>query len=248
MKRINILHITDFHFGSQSDVTSGKSKREIVGGDFVEEIKDFDIRNRFLVFMRRQALTDPIDVIAFTGDLGMGAKTNTIVLGIEYLDQLAKDIGVSPSHVLLSPGNHDLDRKSSDDKELDEFCRLCQEKSFSFAGRNNPGVVNDLGPSIVVVNSCLGGTQHALYGGLSKKYWALAKKSMKKLENEYESEIINDTDAKESEYQFQCMDIPALGYDQIDKIADELAKSSGNCIILFSISTQLILYANLTQC
>ena len=128
MKRINILHLTDFHFGLSSDGSSGESSKKVLGPDFVNEIRDYNIRNRFLVFIRRQALNNPIHVIAFTGDLGLGTTKDTLVLGVEYLEQLAKGINVSPEHVIVSPGNHDLDRMASDDNELDEFSSLCQKK------------------------------------------------------------------------------------------------------------------------
>lgn len=232
MKRINILHITDFHFGFSSDVFSKETSKKVPGPDFVNEIKDHDIRNRFMVYIRRIAMNNPIDVIAFTGDLGLGTKKDTLLFGIEYLEQLANDLGISPEHVLVSPGNHDLDRTASDDTELDEFCNLCQKKRFSFASRNEPAVVDKLGLLMIAMNSCLGGTQHALYGGLSEEYWKAARDYVRELERKYETEKLVDKIQEELHYQFQCMDIPALGYKQIDTIADALANSSGNCAIV----------------
>ena len=232
IKRINILHLTDFHFGISSDVLSGNLSKEVLAPDFTNEIRDYNIRHRFLVFIRRQTMNNPIDVIAFTGDLGLGANKDTRVSGVEYLEQLANDLGVSPEYVIVSPGNHDLDRTAIDDTELDDFCSLCQKKGFSFASRTQPAVVDHFGPLIIAMNSCLGGTQHALYGGLSEEFWKAAREYVRELEKKFETDKLVDKIKEELRYQLQCMDIPALGYNQIDTVADLLAKSSGNCVVV----------------
>ena len=232
IKRINILHLTDFHFGFSSDILSGQSSQKALAPDFMNEMRDHSIRNRFLVFIKRQTLSNPIDVIAFTGDLGLGPRRDTRISGAEYLGQVANDIGVPPEYVIVAPGNHDLDRTASDDTELDEFCNLCQKKGFTFASRTNPAVVDHFGPLIIAMNSCLGGTQHALYGGLSEEFWKAARDSVRELEQKYESDRLVDKIQEELRYQVQCMDIPALGYNQIDTIADALAENSSNCVIV----------------
>lgn len=252
IRRINILHLTDFHFGFRSHGLSGELSQMALDPGFVNEVRDHSIRHRFLVFMRRHTLNNPVDAIAFTGDLGVGPERHARTLGADYLAQLAKDIGVHPEHVIVSPGNHDLDRAASDETELDEFCSLCQDRGFTFPSRAEPAVVDHFGPLIIAMNSCLGGTQHALYGGLSEEFWKAARVGVRELEMKFESEQLVNKIQEELSYQVQCMDIPALGYSQIDAAAHAVAANSSNCLIVLlhhntlpASTTDIRPYANL---
>lgn len=232
MKSINILHLSDLHFGSPIVVPMGDLKDEALSQGFVGEITERNPRIRFIADLRRLTDDTEIDVIACTGDLGFRGNKNTLSEGIEYLNTLAKDFGVRSEHVIISPGNHDLDRDADCEHELNEFWNLCQNRGFAFAQRTTPAVVNDFGAPIIALNSCLGGTEHALHGNLSKEFWKAAREELREREEKYKADGIIDQVEQELKYQLEDMDIPALGYNQLDQMAAGLTEGKGNCAII----------------
>lgn len=166
MRITNILHISDLHFSSPSLTGVGDLKDKEISKCFSGEISEFDCRNRFIGEAKRlfDSLRINIDIIACTGDFGWKGNKKCLALGIKYLAKLSKDLRVPSDHVIISPGNHDLKQKVKIGKELDMFCSKCEEESFIYAKRVEPAFLSEKNIPFIALNSCLGGTEHALHG------------------------------------------------------------------------------------
>lgn len=85
MKTVNILHITDLHFGSPQDTPLIPVKDKGLSKKFGREISEDDPKNRFLAGITRVLQGITIDAIACSGDLGWKGERNTLTEGIKYL-------------------------------------------------------------------------------------------------------------------------------------------------------------------
>jgi len=233
MKMTNILHITDLHFGSSPPCPVGDLRDGEITQSFSAEILNSDCRNRFIPDIKRllDSMQIKIDMIACTGDLGWKADESSLNLGAGYLAKISGDLQVSSAHVVVSPGNHDLDQNAEIGKELDKFCRVCETKNFTYAKRNKPAILRIKKIAIICLNTCLGGTEHALHG-LPDGFWKKERDDLKKREEEYGADGLIDKIESDLKYQVQAMDIPALGFDQIDSCIEALAEGEGDSAVV----------------
>lgn len=229
--RTTILHITDLHFTSSREETPSVVKDGEISDEFRKEVIGLNIWDRFIADIRHLRADTPIDMIACTGDLGCEGKEESLALGIKYLAKLAKDLDVPPQHVVVSPGNHDLNRKVQIGEELNEFCNQCKTEGFTFAERVNPAVISVNNIPIIALNTCLGGTEHALHG-LPKEFWEAELELLRKKEADGDIGRLITQLGSDLEYQVQAMDIPAVGIDQIGSCYDALLGSDGNCAVV----------------
>ena len=119
MKTTNILHITDLHFGSSISTPMATLADTGISSTLASEITSPDCRERFIIDIKHSFPNISIDAIICTGDLGWKAIEEYTKLGTEYLLKLSQILQVEPDHVIVCPGNHDLDRNASRGEELD---------------------------------------------------------------------------------------------------------------------------------
>jgi hypothetical protein len=73
---------------------------------------------------------------------------------------------------------------------------------------------------IVVLNTCLGGTEYAIHG-MPGNYWDDVRAALKTL-----------LSGKPNEDLLDAMDIPAIGNTQLDAVGNHLREQQGNCAII----------------
>lgn len=227
MKITNILHVTDFHFSDSHPDTKHKKKAELVSTSFSDEIIINDWRGRFCEASKIR-LTDhlKIDVIACTGDLGTAKCKGSLQYGADFLERIAHDLQVLPQNVIVAPGNHDINRQVRVGKELVGFSRVCSQKGFTYAKRNQTATFNHNGLNFLCLNSCLGGTEQAIYC-LPDDYWKAEKSMLEKKEISFSKDVYEYLS-----YQTKAMDIPAIGIKQKDSCLRFLQNNQGNCAII----------------
>lgn len=232
MNSLNTLHITDLHYsGTSSEIGDAKDKR--VSRVLTEEVCYENSHALFLDMVSELVEKEKIalDMIACTGDIGSGANLEaTVPRGMQYLAKLAKRLDVKAKDVLVSPGNHDLDRKHKK-KELDFFCVECSKEGFRFASRTDALCTTKKGVPVVVLNSCLGGTEHALLG-MPEEIWDQTRSALKELESIPASAGPSLTDDLRS--RLEALDIPAIGKSQTGQLLTYLQKSKANCALVLA--------------
>lgn len=94
MSQLNILHVSDVHL-------DGSTPNRIVT-DFLADVTDV-------------ASATPIDAVIFTGDLVARGSEASLFSDAKsrFLDPLLEAVGCSIEHLVLVPGNHDLDRDAN---------------------------------------------------------------------------------------------------------------------------------------
>lgn len=220
---MNILHITDLHCGlEETSVPIGDTKDESLTEKFTGQLRYEDCRELFLSRVLDLLQGNPVDIIACTGDLGV------LKIGAEYIAKLAGKLVVKPDGVIISPGNHDLDRDARDGNELNEFLDSCADNGFRCAGWETPLCTTVKGVPIVAFNSCLGGTQHTRFG-VPEKYWIKARRlleQMGRLRKDKAFEAMPDLRVK-----LQALDIPAVGKSQLESASDYLRQTRKKFVI-----------------
>jgi predicted MPP superfamily phosphohydrolase len=230
MKFTNILHITDLHFGPSPNLTV--KPNVLMSEELTSKLFVNDWKNRFIIDVKQSLSQYKINLIACTGDITLGKNKEGLQLGIEYLSKLAKELDVSPDNVLVCPGNHDISRLNvTTDSKLDEFCNECKSKNFKYAEQDQPAIVNVNNINIIALNSCLGSSEHALLG-IPKNLIKLNVDQITNLENKYKKAKILESIPDGYVFQFESMDIPAIGEIQRQKLVDILSTMNGNCIVL----------------
>lgn len=138
MKKIKILHLTDFHFSNDK--------------------KDVPDQNRLIEAMVKslQGEKAKIDYIFFTGDLvNNGDNLQDFFDANEVLlSRVTKELNVSPSDVFICAGNHDVSRgqelddikdsiaKIKDNNELDKYVLKQEGKSLNASLDNLKNFLN----------------------------------------------------------------------------------------------------------
>jgi 3',5'-cyclic AMP phosphodiesterase CpdA len=93
---ITWLHVSDWHQGNK-----GKLDRRVVRDALMADIRQ-QMANRF---------DNHIDFLVFSGDLAFRGTADEYALAeIEFLEPLREAARVDKSRMILTPGNHDLDR------------------------------------------------------------------------------------------------------------------------------------------
>jgi len=207
----------------------GDVKDETVSDVLASELTYKDAQDVFFRGAQNLFRKEPVDVIACTGDLGQGAYPETLRLGVLYLAKLADKLGVKREKVIVAPGNHDLCRDADAGEELSEFIRACRKAGFKCAERTKPACLSIKGVPMVALNTCLGGTEHAFHG-LPDSFWNAAVSSVRQMEL-----LGRDTTMglpADLRAQLEAMDIPAIGWSQLDSMLRHLNKAKANCAVV----------------
>lgn len=232
MKQFNILHITDLHYGQIVDYEKGadidddnltENFLEEFGNGweamFIDELKNWIAKGH--VF----------DYIAFTGDLGLSSgkieqetREERMKLGIHFLLKLCNELSISKDRLIISPGNHDLNRNNSTN-QYSSLIEICNEHEICNLSTNKLiSIPVTEGVEIYSIDSCLGATEKSQY---IKKSIAQSDKIIQKDIADIQVEVMQKIVSEKS------LDIPAIG----DSIAKELfsiinKKIEDSCIIL----------------
>lgn len=130
---MNILHITDLHYASQSF-------QKFTQSNMIEKL-----------FENLQRLDKKIDLVIFSGDLvnkgdDYAEFTNAKTV---FLDKLCEVLDISSENIILSAGNHDMDRnhrsKSLENRFENEINNL--DKLYSFFKEKDVDYLNSIKPT-----------------------------------------------------------------------------------------------------
>jgi small GTP-binding protein len=91
--RIHILHLSDLHLRNAEQAEVHRTQLET---DLIQELK-----------------ITRLEYLVISGDIGNGATEEEYKAAFQMLDNLVKHFGLDADHVILVPGNHDMDRRSS---------------------------------------------------------------------------------------------------------------------------------------
>jgi len=92
-----ILHLTDIHFGWEGPNLNGLAEREGCLNSLLEELKKLDPQWK-------------PTIICLSGDVGWRGAASDYSQAKEWLDKLLDIFGLGYDSLIVSPGNHDLDR------------------------------------------------------------------------------------------------------------------------------------------
>lgn len=207
------------HFGSDL-IPVGDAGDTSISERLMQQVREGDCRVRFLKDIKTCLNGVKIDLISVTGDFGWQYEHQTIEHGIEYLSSLAKTLAVPSGNVVVCPGNHDLNRLDPG-REFKRFIDSCSNKGFTLPGESDVARVEIKGIPFIALNSCLGGTEHALHG-VPDAFWRQQKDLLKSSEDHIASEGLIERIEQSLKHQIQAMDIPALGLSQIDQCSEIL--------------------------
>jgi len=120
-KRLNILHLSDLHFGYESASDSQPTP----------QAQRLNTLNSLIDTLKRFETAWKPDIIAITGDIGWkGVEENYTIAG-PWLKKLLKTLDLTPSELIMCAGNHDLDRQKtysmappSSAKQADEWLHI----------------------------------------------------------------------------------------------------------------------------
>jgi len=95
----NILHLSDLHFGAdkQSDPAADAEKWY---GQLVDDLC-------------RELKCERLDAVIISGDIGNFSEPGEYKAAKLFLDKLCKKFSLDASHLVIVPGNHDLNWKLS---------------------------------------------------------------------------------------------------------------------------------------
>ena len=94
LDKFSWLHISDFHFRSDSDLFSQKVSTEAILGDIPSRLSS----------------EHPLQFVVVTGDIAFSGKTSEYDLAAEFFKSLASTLGLGMDRIFVVPGNHDVDR------------------------------------------------------------------------------------------------------------------------------------------
>jgi tetratricopeptide (TPR) repeat protein/predicted MPP superfamily phosphohydrolase len=100
MKEINILHISDLHFGIEN--LEGISEADLNK----RRTTLFKFKVNFKNFLKYNPEWKP-DIIAITGDIGYAGKEQDYKLAQKWLEDLISALKLKPKNLIICPGNHD---------------------------------------------------------------------------------------------------------------------------------------------
>lgn len=112
MNIVNILHISDLHFGIENK-------------NGIELPIDFKLRREFVLEalidkLKVYSATTEIDVVIISGDVGFLCTEQEYEEFEKWIGDLLNAINVEPSNVIICPGNHDFDRSCKVEKITSE--------------------------------------------------------------------------------------------------------------------------------
>lgn len=112
---MNIIHLTDLHFDSQTKLP------ELVELAESEFIRDIDLESSYLLM---------------TGDIATKGQVDSYKFALPFIEQVFINTGkIKRSNIILCPGNHDLTASGMDD--FNEFSRSIRDDSVFIFGADN---------------------------------------------------------------------------------------------------------------
>ncbi|MCP4353645.1 MAG: SUMF1/EgtB/PvdO family nonheme iron enzyme [Desulfobacterales bacterium] len=90
---MNILHLSDLHFGSIEDAQKWHSQ---LADDLINEIG-----------------CNKLDVLVLSGDIANMSVPEEYKAAKQFIDDLCKEFSLKPDQVVIAPGNHDLNWKTA---------------------------------------------------------------------------------------------------------------------------------------
>ncbi len=228
MKSIRLLHVTDFHFGKESDY---KDTADLKDSSVPKKLTKTLYSNWSEEFFRclnlwTSAYNTKIDSIVCTGDIGDRGVPDNVDIGASFLDKLSIRLEIDKTHLFLCPGNHDLQRN----KTKTEF-KVYEEKLKKYS-INNYSCYDKVycstikGIPIVSINSCLGGTSKSDF---NVKF----KNILKNISRDDKNAITDELENLSQEYLNDFLDVPAIGNKQLDACLNHIiSQKSDSAIIL----------------
>lgn len=230
MKTLNILLVSDFHSGAAtSSHTGGTSKDKTLSRRLAADLLYTTTRDLFLSSVMSLLHGTRVDLLACCGDLGHQGTEASVSQGVQYLKKLAATLGVSTQRVLVAPGNHDLARRAKVGRELTHFSRACRRAGFLVPDRTRPSQTDVNGIPVLCVNSCLGGTEHALHE-VPAHLWSKIKRLLRTLAKD--SKNFHRRLRPTILDQITDLDIPALGTTQLTLVHSILRAAKGDCAVI----------------
>ncbi len=99
-----LVHLSDIHFKATDEGIDDRNK---------------DLRNEVLLDLRRQRThLHRYHLLVVTGDIAYSGKRDEFLIAAKWLDVLREQLGVPAGNVLVTPGNHDVDRAVADSAEV----------------------------------------------------------------------------------------------------------------------------------
>lgn len=96
---INILHLSDIHFGMEEDKTQLAQRKNAL--------------DELLVTISNLDYNEKPHIIVISGDITWQGKIDGFSSAKSWLQQLLNKVSLNPNNIILCPGNHDLDRKKT---------------------------------------------------------------------------------------------------------------------------------------
>jgi predicted MPP superfamily phosphohydrolase len=120
MPDLVLVHLSDIHFKASDGRIQDLNK---------------DLRNELLMDLRRQRThLRKFDAIVVTGDLAYSGKASEFDIASQWLDVLREQLDVPEKNILVTAGNHDVDRAkvtaSEDITKLHAKMRACAANSL----------------------------------------------------------------------------------------------------------------------
>jgi len=103
MSKVNILHLSDLHFGTENGTTSMLRREERLNG-LIQHIYYMSASNSGL----------KPDIVVVSGDIGWSGQYSDYEIAGSWLDSLLTRLGLQKEDLLLCPGNHDIDRGTAE--------------------------------------------------------------------------------------------------------------------------------------
>jgi len=101
---INILHLSDLHFGVEKHKKWTKDHASVVAerNKMADEIVN-KLNKRNII----------IDLLVITGDIAWSADEKEYDLALAWLSKLRDNLGLDKNDIVVCPGNHDIDKESA---------------------------------------------------------------------------------------------------------------------------------------
>ncbi len=230
MKTLTLLHITDLHFGFNTspyektveckDSETTASLKNVFKDGWVDAFE-----NKLLQWQRENE--QRIDIIAFTGDLCYQGNESNMEEGIQFLVRISKKLELGLDNIIISPGNHDLDRNKPN-SEFDSLVKLCKKyKIENYSCYDKIKKIECKGIPIISTNSCMGAT--ARVDSFNIEYY---KNHLQKLNDPDFEVMMKKASENESLFYQTDLDIPAIGDTQLENLLTSLSESGDSCIIM----------------
>lgn len=228
MKSIRLLHVTDFHFGKESEF---KNTADLKDGTVPKKLTsnlNSDWSEEFFRCLSEWTSANhiQIDSIICTGDIGDKGLPNNVEMGASFLELLCTRLELDKSQLFLCPGNHDLQREKTKTEFKVYEDKLKKYSITNYSTYDNVYCTKIKGIPLVSINSCLGGTSKSDF---SVKF----KNILKNISDEDKNIITDELESLGQEYLNDFLDVPAIGNKQLDECLSYItSQNSDSAIVL----------------